>query len=675
MMAGTALKLLSSAARRMKARLLGGSQKSVPDSPFDIRDLRVLNPLLERHGCRPLAADLRACSESPSGAARYLLGVLLGEPGIRKKYPRGLHEGLEGAFAKRIVQRLSSDPTAVENVASVIAGDFSDRVRRIYEFRPDMREVFPLGMTPQQRREYLDWLLTHGRSEMSVTPEQAVWFFVRQDETPDRGLVPTWLLNPKWQKQFPQALTIFGWNEFVAFLKAECGLTSSWADQLPIPPYYRPWDQVALLRRARPELEVTFPAKPTDESILAWLDSSGYSRPESQWSEDLAEDVRSGLPALSGINVFAHFRFPCGLQQSALAVVRGFGQVGIRTSCRDMLPEFPGDLGDLHRFDGIERFPVTVAVAGINTPPIKYLSRSGVDLRPDVYRAAILYWESEEPPADFDERVRPFDEIWAPTRFLAESFRKRATVPVVPMLPGLELPSFVAKERSYFDLPSDRFLFLFTYDMASSQARKNPLALISAFRKAFRNDEPVGLVIKVSRGSEFPEDFAALRAACGDNGVTVIDRLMARDDLLALMKSCDAYASLHRSEGLGLGMAEAMLMGKPVVATAYSGNLDFMTAETAYLVEFERVPVPESSPYPAGSMWAEPSIEHASQLLRRVYDQRCASHEVGLRAKADLEERLSLRAAGERMASRIREIEARLLPELRKQVHHLDRSH
>ena len=653
------MNLFKSAARRVKVHLFGSSTPPVLESPWEIQDLRVLNQLLEQHGCPPITADLTACSLSKPGAARYILGVLLGEPGIRERFPLALHEGPDGAFATWIISdRLFQNAAGIENVRSVLTGDFSDRVRRIYEFRPDMRDVFPLGMTPQQRGEYLNWLLVHGRSEMHVTTEQAVWFLVRQDETPDRGLVPTYLLNVNWQKRFPHALTVFGWSEFLAYLKTECGLTSPWANGLPIPQHYRPWDQVALLQLARPELAETFPAEPTASSILQWFDSSGFSRPASQWLNDLTEDFRSALSSQAGVNVFAHFRFPCGLQQAALAVVHGLQQVGLRTSCRDMLPEFPGDLGDLDRYDGVEQFPVTVAIAGINTPPIKYLARSGVDLRNDVYRAAILYWESEEPPADLEERVRPFNEVWAPTRFLADAFRKRLSIPVVPMLPGFELSPFTSRPRSFFDLPNDQFLFLFTYDLASYQTRKNPLALIQAFRKAFQSSEPVGLVIKVSRGTDFPDDFAELKTACSDNGVTLIDRVMPRNELLGLMNTCDAYASLHRAEGLGLGMAEAMLMGKPVIATAYSGNLDFMTPETAYLVNYERVAVPHSAPYPAGSHWAEPSVEHAAELLRRVFDDRDESAEKGRKAKTFLEELLSPVAAGQRMAKRLEEIKA-----------------
>jgi glycosyltransferase involved in cell wall biosynthesis len=290
----------------------------------------------------------------------------------------------------------------------------------------------------------------------------------------------------------------------------------------------------------------------------------------------------------------------------------------------------------------------------VNTRADFLLQRAGVALRPGVRRIAVWYWEADVVPETVPAQPTPFDEIWAPTRFIAEAFRQRVTVPVVPMLPGLELPRFAPRPRADFGLRDDRFLFLFTFDMASLMARKNPLAVVEAFRRAFRPGEPAELVIKVARGDESPADLAALTAACADNGVTLLNQLWPREELLALMNCCDCYVSLHRSEGLGLGMAETMLMGKPVIATNYSGNLDFMTPETSYLVDCVRVPVPASVPqYPPGSHWAEPSIDHAARLMRRVFDCRDESRAIGARAKAALTELMSLQAAGRRMTARL----------------------
>jgi glycosyltransferase involved in cell wall biosynthesis len=138
----------------------------------------------------------------------------------------------------------------------------------------------------------------------------------------------------------------------------------------------------------------------------------------------------------------------------------------------------------------------------------------------------------------------------------------------------------------------------------------------------------------------------------------VIDEVMAREEALALLDCADCYASLHRSEGLGLGLAESMLLGKPVIATGYSGNLDFMSPDAAHLVESRRVPIVEDlSPYPKGCHWAEPSVEHAAALMRQVYDRPDEARALGNRAKAHAERVLSVEAAGRRMADRLRAIE------------------
>jgi glycosyltransferase involved in cell wall biosynthesis len=222
------------------------------------------------------------------------------------------------------------------------------------------------------------------------------------------------------------------------------------------------------------------------------------------------------------------------------------------------------------------------------------------------------------------------------------------------MLPGVELPPFSKKSKGAFGLPDDRFTFLFTFDMGSVMARKNPLGLIAAYKAAFRPDDRAHLAIKVSRGESDPKSFAALKRAAADAGVTLINKVLTRPDALALLAACDCYVSLHRSEGLGLGMAETMLMGKPVVATNYSGNTDFMTPNTAYLVDYRRVPIVDDlPPYPRGCLWADPSVSHAAELMRRVYERQEESAAVGARAKAALEDLLSMDAYGKRMIARL----------------------
>src|SRR5262249_50653039 len=143
----------------------------------------------------------------------------------------------------------------------------------------------------------------------------------------------------------------------------------------------------------------------------------------------------------------------------------------------------------------------------------------------------------------------------------------------------------------YFNLPKDETLFLFTFHMMSVVERKNPLGLIRAFNRAFRPDEPAHLVLKTSFGDRYPKQMEKLRKAAEGFRITIIDEIYSPSDVLALMEACDVYVSLHRSEGLGLTMAEAMLLGKPVVATGYSSNTEFMNAENSLLVDYKLVKI------------------------------------------------------------------------------------
>jgi glycosyltransferase involved in cell wall biosynthesis len=200
------------------------------------------------------------------------------------------------------------------------------------------------------------------------------------------------------------------------------------------------------------------------------------------------------------------------------------------------------------------------------------------------------------------------------------------------------------------------------FDMCSVMERKNPLALIRAFRLAFETTGGVSLAIKVLRGHAFMDDFLQLQEAAAAAGVHLIDGSYTHQETLGLLNSCDAYVSLHRSEGFGLTMAEAMLMGKPVVATGYSGNLDFMNPSNSLLVGYDLVPITRDTQfYAKGNRWAEPSIEDAAQKMRWLFDHQTEARALGEKARQDATALLSLEAAARRMTTRIDQI--RLLTE------------
>ena len=275
----------------------------------------------------------------------------------------------------------------------------------------------------------------------------------------------------------------------------------------------------------------------------------------------------------------------------------------------------------------------------------------------DTYVIGQWFWELETAPPWYKSAYKYVDELWAPTRFIEEMLRNEApsNVHVEYMPLPLRKPR-VIENAHRSDLGLDgRFMFLFTFDFMSVAKRKNPFGLIEAFKKAFAPGEGPQLVLKCSNGKTRPEKFAALeKAAEGRNDIVIINRYLDSELLAGLMNMCDCYVSLHRSEGLGLTIAEAMLLGKPVIATGYSGNLDFMSEETSYMVPWSRVKVgPDAEAYDPDATWVEPDLDASAALMRHVYENPEDARKKALLGKADLETRFTPERTGARMRSRL----------------------
>jgi glycosyltransferase involved in cell wall biosynthesis len=212
-------------------------------------------------------------------------------------------------------------------------------------------------------------------------------------------------------------------------------------------------------------------------------------------------------------------------------------------------------------------------------------------------------------------------------------------------------------------LPAARFLFLFNFDFGSHRQRKNPEAVISAFQRAFPDKrERVGLIIKTINAESYQEEWEKLqRLAHGDQRITIRNGRYTREEMLNLIKACDCYVSLHRSEGFGRGPAEAMLLGQPIIVTNYSGNVDFTTADNSYLVDYRLVPVGEDD-YPGGKgqVWAEVDIGHAAHQMQRVFERPAEAKRIGQHAKRFMAKRHAPGIIGKNYLKRLYELEPRL---------------
>jgi glycosyltransferase involved in cell wall biosynthesis len=274
----------------------------------------------------------------------------------------------------------------------------------------------------------------------------------------------------------------------------------------------------------------------------------------------------------------------------------------------------------------------------------------------------VWFWEVESFPPPPDGAFDVVDEVWVASDFVLESIAPVAPKPVRKFPLPVVVPTPPADvTRAQLELPDDRFMFLFVYDFLSTAERKNPVGLIEAYTRAFGPDEGTVLVLKSINGDKRVEQLERVRrAAEGRPDVIVRDAYLSPDLHAALLAQSDAYVSLHRSEGFGLDMASAMGMGKPVIATGYSGNLDFMDDDTAYLVDYDLELVgPGSDPYPPESRWAAPRLDHAAELMRRVVERPEEARERGRRAEARIRTDFSLDARSGALARMVDEARSR----------------
>jgi glycosyltransferase involved in cell wall biosynthesis len=307
--------------------------------------------------------------------------------------------------------------------------------------------------------------------------------------------------------------------------------------------------------------------------------------------------------------------------------------------------------------DGLHHGFEIVAVNADELP--SFVARLGEDYFQGP-RIGIWGWETDTIPVRWQRAFALVREVWVYSRFMAQNIGAVAPVPTIALPPPVQAPAEPAPPLR-LDVPDDGFLFLFVFDYLSTIQRKNPVGLIEAFKRAFAPGEGPRLLLKTINGPLRPlAEEEVLWAAHGRPDIHVIDRSLSGAQLHGLMAACDAYVSLHRSEGFGLTMAEAMAIGKPVIGTGYSGNLDFMNAHNSHLVEYELTRVgPDCEIYPPEGTWAQPSVEHAAQLMRRVVERPEEAAALGARAREDVARELSARATGEAMRRRLEELDAR----------------
>jgi GT2 family glycosyltransferase/glycosyltransferase involved in cell wall biosynthesis len=598
----------------------------------------------------------------PRDAARLALHLLRTSAKLRQRFPRALSEGVQSAYCRWLCQEATVmfglPASAAAPIEMAFRQDWGARVRGVYASRWTDREMFADVTASAGRAGFFRWLLTHGQRLYGFRDEEIWWFLLQSAEDPVAELIFEYSISPAWQSAFPEAMTDLGWPRFYRWAQPFC-LPN--ADPLDVPALRStlgPFEQLRLAYDRRPRWRAKFPEafqNPENLSKLtAWLgDESNWRQGEFQsaWVERLAAALANGERPARGVNVIAQF----GAHDTATDLVGALQLAGVATTVHPV-PAVTNS--SRPRRDHYEIFDVSLLQ--VRPEPLFDRAYRLANLRRerDRYRVALWRGEVGEPGPEWQKQARGINEFWAPSRYSTDALRRTFDQPVVAILPGLELGPIASVSRRRFDIPDDRFLFLFFFDAAEGEARQNPTAIIEAFRQAFRRDDRVHLAIVVANGRGRRGEVAPLIAVGHDAGVQIIDAGLPRDEALGLLRCADCFVSLHRSTSLGLTLAEAMLLGKPVIATAYSGNLDFMTEHNSLLVDFELSPAREDHAMSDKSWaWASPAVAHAAQQMRWVFERRDDARALGERARETAERLFSLEAAGARMLSRLQEIE------------------
>lgn len=248
------------------------------------------------------------------------------------------------------------------------------------------------------------------------------------------------------------------------------------------------------------------------------------------------------------------------------------------------------------------------------------------------YNAAVWWWEFDD-YFYFKDSFKHLNEVIVYSDFIKKAIKKVAPnhikirKMIYPFIPNWKILYPKEEIRKKYNLKKEDFVFMFTFDFLSGFERKNPLAILKSFKKIANKYHNARLLLKMVNHSKFPKEFNLIfnfiQKNCLENKVILITDSINKNELMSLTNSIDCYISLHRSEGFGLTLLEAMYLGKPVIATKYGGNLEFMNEENSLLVDYELVQLEKDfGPYKKGWLWAEPNIDQATLLMEKLLEDK-----------------------------------------------------
>jgi len=367
-------------------------------------------------------------------------------------------------------------------------------------------------------------------------------------------------------------------------------------------------------------------------------------------------DASTPIALQAGVNLIGYTRAEMGIGEGARSDAKALDAANEPFGIVCFQSHNPSRMTDLsweHKEMQAAPYDVTLlhinpdhALQAINELPAGYFDGH--------YRIGYWAWELPEIPVDWEKAYWYFDEIWVPSHFVQEAVAMKSPIPVVRMPHAVEVHADPSLSRSSFGLPEDCFLFLAMFDTYSRPERKNPYGAMRAFQNAFGPDDlSAQLVLKVNNPT--PDAMRKIREAIGAHrNILLLDKVYSRTQVNALIGCCDCYVSLHRSEGFGFGPAEAMALGKAVMATAWSGNIDYMRPGNSIGIDYTLVTLAEDyGPYKKGQTWAEPDEAHATRAMQQLAGDPALSRQLGENARATIEAEFAPLPVGEMMRKRL----------------------
>ena len=427
-----------------------------------------------------------------------------------------------------------------------------------------------------------------------------------------------------------------------------------------------------LVRELQPQLRDAYPDLDRYNDacgLIEWLHEHGVRQgtlpaavvpPEAPAARE-AERRRQARRTNFGINVAGYFTAELGVGEAARLLVAALDAAQV--PLLPMVPPTPPPSRNDHPYATVPAvaaaFPVNVICVNADGL-VRFRDDVGPSFFHHRHNIGVWWWEVDVLPTEWYAGFELLDEVWVGSQHVASALAPVSPIPVYTVRFPIVPPRVEPMERAALGL-DDEWVFLGMFDHASVLDRKNPLGTIAAFTEAFAPGSGAVLILKSINAEHDPVGRERIRAAiAGQPHIHLLEGYFTPAETHALIATADCFVSLHRAEGLGLGPAEAMALGKPVIATGYSGNLDYMTRENSYLVDYTLREVgPGCWPYPQDAHWAEADVEHAARLMREIFDDQPAARARGTLAAASLAQTHSLDAAGRSMRKRLESVIAR----------------